>query len=69
VKISFDKSWAIFFWLHVDALSKRSLLNITLDNQQTPLEKLENLDFEDQAYCGHGIAKGKVRDPARKALP
>jgi hypothetical protein len=33
------------------------------------LGKSKNPHFEGQAYWGNGIAKGKIRDPARKPLP
>jgi len=49
-------------------LSKRSPSRILHHNQQMLLGKPKNPDFEGQAYWGNGMAKGKIKDPARKPL-
>jgi hypothetical protein len=48
VKISFKKSWPIFFSFYVDTLLRRSPLKTSLHNQQMFLEKWEDSDFEEK---------------------
>jgi len=47
VKVSPGKTWAIFLSSVVDALRRRSPLNILSHNQLMLLEKQENLDSEE----------------------
>jgi hypothetical protein len=47
VKISFGKTWAIFFSSGVDALRRRSPLNILSHNQWMLAEKWKDLDSEE----------------------
>jgi len=47
VKVSPGKTWAIFLSSVVDALRRRSPLNVLSDNQSMLLEKWEDIDSKE----------------------
>jgi hypothetical protein len=46
MKVSFGKTWAVFFSLNADALPKRSSVKTSSNNQQMLLPRMGGSDFE-----------------------
>jgi len=69
VKISFEKDQGHRLLPHAVTVPRRSTPKSSIHNLQLHLEKSKNPHFENQAYWGNGMVKGKIRDPARKPLP
>ena len=64
VKISSGKDEGYRLLPDRDTVPRRSLLKASPHNQQMLLGKSKNPDFEDQAYQGDRMAKGKIGDSA-----